>query len=70
MNKPINWKDSQAENDKRIAEKEKAILDDLAKVAMHAICVNAGRNGFSFDSPSEIASKAYDIAHAMRKVKE
>lgn len=43
------------------------LRDYFAAKAMQGICVNVGRNQFSFDRPEEIAEKARELADAMLK---
>lgn len=41
------------------------LLDQFAGVALQALCVNVGRNGFSLGKPKELARKSYELAEAM-----
>jgi hypothetical protein len=46
------------------------LRDYFATKAMQGICVNAGRNAFTFSALDEIAASAYNIADAMLKQRE
>lgn len=46
-----------------------SLRDQFAMAAMNGILVNTERNQFSFSETGEIASKAYELADAMLKVR-
>lgn len=46
------------------------LSDEFASSAMQGICVNAGRNGYTFDNVEEIAELSYLLADAMLKQRE
>lgn len=47
-----------------------SLRDMFAAKAMQGILVNTERNEFSFGKVDEIASKAYELADAMLRVRE
>lgn len=51
-------------------DEEQDFLDKCAIAAMQGICVNAGRNRYSFDKPNPIAEQSYKIAQAMLKARK
>lgn len=46
------------------------LRDYFANSAMQGICVNAGRNGYSFGNVEQIAELSYMMADAMLKQRE
>lgn len=57
------------ENYDRVVNKkiDSELRNEFAGLAMQGICVNAGRNSFSYDDSDSIADYAYVIADAMVK---
>ena len=50
-----------------VTEKGMTLRDYFAAKALEGICVNAGRNSYSFNEPQKIADKAYELADLMLK---
>lgn len=60
----------QAANNMRPIPSGISTRDYFAAKAMQGICVNAGRNGYSFVNVDELAVASYQIADAMLKERD